>query len=149
MKSPTLRRLALVLGCLSGAVAVSRGDVTPTQEVLESYPYQPELVALPDAAPLPAPVVMPAFRTLAPVELSFRDMEIAMAKAQAKRAQALFVWELRWNTELKVIGRPSVGAIDIPWSPMTSPSTIAFSPGSIGSVNAKLQARVPLATLTW
>jgi hypothetical protein len=149
MKTPTLSSLALFLGCLSVAVAVSRGDVTPTQEVLASYPYQPELVALPGAAPSPPPVVMPAFRTLAPVGLSFRDMEIAMAKAKAQRAHSLFVWELRWNTELKLVGRPSVGAIDIPWSPMTSPAAVAFSPGSIGSVNAKLQARVPLAILSW
>lgn len=152
MQTHHLRSLALLLGGL-GCAVIGRGADSPSQEVLASYPYQPNLVALPAVpnavAPLDAPIVMPTFHAVEPADRSFRDLELAMARARARQAHALFVWELRWNTELQAVVRPTFQEIDIPWSPMTSPSDIAFSPSSIGSVSNKLQARVPLASLSW
>ena len=152
MKTRRFRSVACLLGCLGSAAIVGHAAVLPSQEVLNTYPYQPDLVAVP--APTPAvattsPIVDPAFRADEPPERSFKDMELAMARQRDQRKESLWVWELRWNTELRVIGRPSFHEVDIPWSPMTSPTDITFSPSSTGSVSNRLQTNVPLATITW
>jgi hypothetical protein len=143
--------LICVVGCLSSA-ALGAAD-SPTREVLNSYPYQPELVARPATPPVAArainPEVAPGF---AASVLNYQDydaLDVAIAAEARRRSDALYVWSLPGDLEAKAIGRPTVQELDIPWSPMTAANDVTFSPGSIGNSSDKLQALVPLFSLNW
>jgi hypothetical protein len=153
MNTHRFRSLVLLLSFLGCAALAEESTHSPTRAVLDSYPYQPELVALPPSSvvafPPFAPEVAPAFAASAQDYSDFYALDAAIKADEKRRTDALYVRSLPAGFQLKAVGRPIVQELDIPWSPMTTATDVAFSPGDIGSSTSKLQARVPLLSLTW
>ncbi len=153
MNTHRFRSLVWLVSFLGCVVLADESTISPTRAVLNSFPYQPELVALPaNAAPPSQPItpeVSPAFRASLQDHSGFYALDAAIKADEKRRTDALYVWMLPAGFELKAIGRPDFQELDIPWSPMTTASEVTFSPGDIGSSTAKLQARVPLLSLVW
>jgi hypothetical protein len=153
MNTHRFRNLTWLVGFLGCAVLADESANSPTRAVLDAYPYQPELVALPAtpaAASRPiAPEVAPSFAASAQDYSDFYALDASVKADEKRRTDALYVRSLPAGFELKAIGRPGVQELDIPWSPMTTSTEVTFSPGNIGSSTGKLQARLPLVSVTW
>jgi hypothetical protein len=153
MKTHRFRCLIWLVGCLGCAALADEAIDSPSQEVLTSYPYQPALVALPSGANVPPqiiqPEVTPAFMAQATDYRLYDSLQPVFKAEDEKSQDALYVWNLPWNTQLEVLVKPSVQPLVIPWSPMTTVSDVTFSPSSIDSSTSKLQARFPLVSLVW
>jgi hypothetical protein len=153
MKTHRFRSLIWLAGCLGCAALADQATDSPTQAVIDSFPYQPELVARPTApvvsTPIVNPEVAPAFREIAPDYRDYEALKAAMDADQQKKDDALIVRNLDWNEQFKALGKPSFQETVIPWSPMTTTSDLTFSPGSIDTATSKLQAHVPLISLYW
>ncbi len=153
MNTHRFRSLIWLVSLLGCAVFADESADSVTRAVLDSYPYQPDLVALPAGSAVAshpiAPEVAPAFRAAIQDYSDFYALDAAIKEDEKRRTDALYVWTLPAGFDLKALGRPSVQELDIPWSPMTTATEVTFSPGDIGSTTAKLQARVPLLSLTW
>jgi hypothetical protein len=152
MNTHRFRSLIWLVGCLGCAALADEATETPSQAVLDSFPYQPELVARPTAiraAQTINPEVTPEFRDVAPDYRSYEAIQAALDEQKREKNDALFVWNLDWNEQLKAIVKPTVHETVIPWSPMTTTSDLTFAPGGVNSATSKLQAWVPLVSLSW
>lgn len=153
MNTHRFRSLIWLFGFLGCAVLADESDNSVTHSVLDAYSYQPELV-VPSATSAPssrriAPEVTPAFAASGQDYSNFYALDAAITADEKRRTDALYAWKLPAGFELKAVGRPSLQELDIPWSPMTTATEISFAPGDIGSSTGKLQARLPLLSLTW
>jgi hypothetical protein len=152
MNTHRFRSLIWLVGCLGCAALADEATESPSQAVLDTFPYQPELVARPTSvppAPFVHPEVTPSFREIAPDYRSYEALQAELDAQQKEKNDSLFVWNLDWNEQLKAISKPSVHDTVIPWSPMTTTSDVTFSPGGINSATSKLQTWVPLLSLSW
>jgi hypothetical protein len=153
MNTHRFRSLIWLAGFLGCAVLADESVDSPTRAVLNSFPYQPELVAPPAAAATASrpitPEVAPGFRASIQDYSDYYALDAAIKADEKRRPDALYSWTLPAGFELKAIGRVSVQELDISWSPMTTATEVTFSPGDIGSSTSKLQARVPLLNLVW
>ena len=150
MKTHRFRGLFWLVGCLGCAVLADEAADSPSQEVLNAFPYQPAVVALPAVPPsILNPDVSPGFLAQEQNYRTAEKLQPILTAEDEKSADSLYHWDLAWNTELEVIVKPSVQELVIPWSPMTTTSDITFEPSSLGSSTSRLQARFPLLSLTW
>jgi len=150
MKAHRFRSLIWLVGCVGCAALADATTDSPTREVLDAYPYQPAIVAPAVAAPVAgSPAVTPAFKASPPPDRMNEELPFIFAEQDARSQDALYVWELQFNTELRVLGKPRFQQLAIPWSPMTSMTDLAFSPSSVDSSTSKLQGRFPLVTVVW
>jgi hypothetical protein len=151
MNKICIHSLAFLAGALGCAAFADDANDLPSRELLNSYTYQPlPSIILPDA-PNPAvfePTVAPDFKATEPTDYHWRDLEEAMARNQPE-AHVLFAWDWRANSQWQLLGRPDLGEINIPWSPMTTPNDSTIPTASTNNATARLQARFPLVSLVW
>jgi hypothetical protein len=157
MKRICIHSLLFLAGAMGCAAFANETTDSPSRELLESYSYQPELLALPstviatDANPAVfEPTVAPDFANAKPHRYDWRDLDEAFAYEKTlPAAHALYTWNWRNESQWQVLSRPDVQQVNIPWSPMTTPNDATLSPASIDSATSKLQVRFPLVTLVW
>ena len=152
MNTHRFRSLIWLVGCLGCAALAAEASDLPSRALLDSYPYQPALVALPTPRVAPAtvnPVVAPSFVELVPDYRESEALEAAFAEQRRQKDDALFIWNLDWNEQLQAICKPTFREMVIPWSPMTTTSDLTFSPSDINGATSKVQVRVPLLSLAW
>jgi hypothetical protein len=157
MKRICIHSLLFLAGALGCAAFADETTDSPSRELLDSYPYQPALLALPstviatDANPAVfEPTVAPNFAATKPPRYDWRDLDEAFAREKDLPAtHALYVWDWRQDSQWQILSRPDVQQLNIPWSPMTTPTDATLSPASMTGATAKLQVRVPLVTLVW
>lgn len=143
------RGLIRLFGCLGAMLAAAASADSPTRQALDAFSFA-AIPATRPAAPgaVETPEVAPSFLALRPDDGTAAALNAALA-AEQEKSPALIVWNLKWNTQLTVLGRPTVHKMLIPWSPMTTNSDLTFSPSSLGGSTSKLQARLPLVSMTW
>src|SRR3984957_10952751 len=112
MKTHRFRCLIWLLGCLGCAALADEAMDSPSREVLNSYPYQPALVAVPAVPNVPPeivqPEVTPAFMSEAEDYRLYDALQPILQAEDEKSRDALYVWDLPWNTQLQVLVKPSV-----------------------------------------
>ena len=84
-----------------------------------------------------------------PPHYDWQGMEQGMAWDQARQSHALYTRDWHWNTQWQILGRPDVHRLNIPWSPMTTPTDATLSPASADAAMGKLHVRVPLVSFLW
>jgi hypothetical protein len=154
MNTHRFRSLIWLVGCMGCAVLADEATDSPTRELMDSYPYQSAIVALPATstpAPVPslAPQVSPGFLAVQEDYRTYSALQTIFDEQDKKTDSALYLRNLNGGSQLGLLGKPSIQETVIPWSPMTTVSDVAFTPGGVDSASSKLQAHFPLVSLSW